>query len=79
MPNLPSNVRVDVDDKTHSRPVLTIQNLPLRIMGDYDGWLFTLNGYYGYQQENTGILVPTGLEVDPCRPCLGWCRPNPEL
>jgi hypothetical protein len=61
-PNLPYGVRVDVDDKTHSTN-LDNSEFAMRIMGDYDGWLFTLNGYYGYQQENTAILVPTGLEV----------------
>ncbi len=64
-PNLPSNVRVDVDDQKH-KTSLDNSEFAMRIMGDYDGWLFTLNGYYGYQQENTGILVPTGpTPVDP--------------
>lgn len=61
-PNLPTGVRVSVDDKTH-KTSLDKTEFAFRIMGNYSGWLFTLNAYYGYQQENTGILVPTGPSV----------------
>jgi len=62
MPNLPRGVRVDVTDKNHATGIDKAE-FATRIMGDYDGWLFTLNGYYGYQQENTAILLPTGPTI----------------
>jgi len=59
MPNLPTDIRVNVTNKDH-KTSLDNSEFAVRVMGDYDGWLFTLNAYYGYQQENTSILVPTG-------------------
>ncbi|MCP4717031.1 MAG: hypothetical protein GY868_18040 [Deltaproteobacteria bacterium] len=61
-PNLPRGVRVNVEDKTH-KTSLDKTEFAMRIMGNFKDWLFTLNGYYGYQQENTAILVPTGPTI----------------
>ena len=49
-PNLPTGVRVELSQK---EPHTNIRNMEFagRIMGDWDGWLFTLNAFYGRQQD----------------------------
>jgi hypothetical protein len=56
-PNLPTGVRVELSQK---EPHTNIRNAEVagRIMGDLDGWLFTLNAFYGRQQD--AMLRPTG-------------------
>lgn len=56
-PNLPYGVRVRVDGLT---PKTKLRNAEyaVRVMGVLNGWLFTLNGYYGLQQDF--YLKPTG-------------------
>jgi hypothetical protein len=56
-PNLPTGVRVQLTSKA---PHTNIKNAEFagRIMGDWDGWLFTLNAFYGRQQDF--FLRPTG-------------------
>ena len=56
-PNLPTGVRVELTDKA---PHTKLKNGEVagRIMADAGGWLFTLNGFFGRQQD--GVLQPTG-------------------
>jgi len=56
-PNLPTGVRVQLANKV---PRTKIRNAEVagRIMGDLNGWLFTLNAFYGRQHDF--YLQPTG-------------------
>jgi hypothetical protein len=56
-PNLPTGVRVELSQK---EPHTNIRNFEFagRMMGDLNGWLFTLNAFYGRQQD--AMLRPTG-------------------
>ena len=56
-PNLPKGVRVEL---TNQVPHTKIRNAEIagRIMGDLNGWLFTLNAFYGRQHDF--YLQPTG-------------------
>jgi len=62
-PNLPRGVRVNIHDKT---PVtgLNHSEYALRFMGNCHEWLFTLNGFYGLQQDpylrpsSPGLVMP---------------------
>jgi len=57
-PNLPYLVRAEIIDK---RPGTSSRNMEygLRIMGDWNNWIFTLNGFYGL--EHDPYLRPAGL------------------
>jgi hypothetical protein len=59
-PNLPTGVRVQLASK---EPHTNIRNVEFagRIMGDWAGWLFTLNAFYGRQHDF--YLRPTGPSV----------------
>ena len=56
-PNLPTGVRVQLANKD---PHTNIKNAEfgVRMVGDLNGWLVTLNGFYGKQQDF--VLKPTG-------------------
>lgn len=69
-PNLPWGVRVTVEDKPHTKTSLDHFEYAFRLIGNWNEWLFTLNAYYGYQQENTYYLEPTG----PSLVSPGWDR-----
>lgn len=59
-PNLPWGVRVGLRDE---RPKTRLKNMEfaMRILGEYKGWIFTLNAFYGRQHDF--YLRPTGPTV----------------
>ncbi len=59
-PNLPWGVRVGLNDE---RPKTRLKNMEfaMRILGEYKGWMFTINAFYGRQHDF--YLRPTAPDI----------------